>query len=95
MPVAMFCGEIILPITPPDELVAAISTGFKPSCPAATTCSLPNSALPDVSLAGEEHGDPPEERGEHREEDARRGNPETERVIHAGIVHEIGEADNQ
>src|SRR5271167_334911 len=49
-PVAMFCGEIILPITPPDELVAANSTGSRPSCRGATTCRFPNSALPDVSL---------------------------------------------
>ena len=46
----MFCGEIILPITPPEELVAAISTGFSPSWLAATTCRLPNRALPEVSL---------------------------------------------
>ena len=45
-PVAMFCGEIILPITPPEELVAAISTGLRPSWLAATTCRLPNRALP-------------------------------------------------
>ena len=37
-------------MTPPDELVAAISTGFRPSWLAATTCKLPNNALPDVSL---------------------------------------------
>ena len=49
-PVAMFCGEIILPMTPPEELVAAISTGFRPSWLAATTWRLPNSALPEVSL---------------------------------------------
>ena len=46
----MFCGEIILPITPPDGLVAANSTGSRPSCRAATTWRFPNSALPDVSL---------------------------------------------
>src|ERR1700674_4822699 len=49
-PVAMFCGEIILPRTPPEELVAAKSKGFNCSCRAATTCKLPNSALPEVSL---------------------------------------------
>src|SRR5450631_4218743 len=49
-PVAMFCGEIILPRTPPEELVAANSSGFKLSCLAATTCRFPNSALPEVSL---------------------------------------------
>ena len=49
-PVAIFCGEIIFPITPPDELAAANSTGLRSSCLAATTWRLPNSALPDVSL---------------------------------------------
>src|ERR1700722_17997338 len=49
-PVEMFCGEIILPITPPDEFVAAIRMGLRLSCRAATTCRFPNNALPDVSL---------------------------------------------
>ena len=49
-PVAIFCGEIILPITPPDELQAAIRIGLRFSCRAATTCRLPNRALPEVSL---------------------------------------------
>jgi hypothetical protein len=30
-PVVTFCGETILPITAPDELVAAMSTGLRPS----------------------------------------------------------------
>ena len=50
----MFCGEIILPITPPEELAAANSTGLRSSCLAATTCRLPNSALPEVSLPDSE-----------------------------------------
>src|ERR1700722_3146093 len=49
-PVAMFWGEIILPRTPPEELVAANSKGLSCSCRAATTCRLPNKALPEVSL---------------------------------------------
>src|SRR5258708_4729729 len=49
-PVVTFCGEIILLITAPDEFVAAISTGLRLSCLAATTCRLPKSALLDVSL---------------------------------------------
>jgi len=46
----MLCGEIILPKTPPVEFVAAISVGLSPSWFAATTCILPNRALPEVSL---------------------------------------------
>ncbi len=59
VPVDMFCGEIILPITPPDEFVAAISTGSSPSLFAATTCRLPNNALADVSLPVRNTADQP------------------------------------
>ncbi len=46
---AMVCRLIILPMTPPTELVAAIWTGSNPSLPAVTTWRLPKSAFEDVS----------------------------------------------
>src|SRR5450759_504313 len=49
-PVVTFCGETILLITAPDELVAAMSIGLRPSRCAATTCRLPQRALLEVSL---------------------------------------------
>src|SRR6266567_4659939 len=49
-PVVTFCGEIILLITAPDELLAAIRIGLRLSWRAATTCRLPKSALLEVSL---------------------------------------------
>src|SRR5438105_3394953 len=49
-PVVTFCGDTILLITAPDELVAAIRTGLRLSRRAATTCRLPKSALLEVSL---------------------------------------------
>src|SRR5258706_4852679 len=57
MPVAaaateMLCRLIILPITPPLELDAAMSTGDNPSVLAVTTCRLPNNALAEESLPG-------------------------------------------
>src|SRR2546429_2453894 len=36
------CASIILPITPPDELAAAIRTGGRPSCSDVIFCRLPN-----------------------------------------------------
>ena len=48
-PMARFCGEIILPITPAEELAAAISVGDRPAFCAALTCSAPNSAFEEVS----------------------------------------------
>src|SRR5262249_60978877 len=49
-PTATFARLIILPITPPLELDAAIRVGFKFRLVAVTTCKLPNSAFADVSL---------------------------------------------
>ncbi len=44
-----FCGEIILPRTPPELLAAASSSGGRPDCWAALTCSAPKSAFAEVS----------------------------------------------
>src|SRR5436190_21587941 len=43
------CASIILPITPPEELAAALSTGDRPSCSEVIFCRLPNSTLEAVS----------------------------------------------
>src|ERR671938_1688415 len=43
------CASIILPITPPEELAAAIRTGDRPSCSEVIFCRLPNSTLEAVS----------------------------------------------
>ena len=47
--IARFCGEIILPRTPPEELAAAISAGCSPASFAAVTCRAPNSELDEVA----------------------------------------------
>src|SRR6201996_5080017 len=43
------CASIILPITPPDELAAAIRIGDRPNCSDVIFCRLPNSTLEAVS----------------------------------------------
>src|SRR5215813_5470215 len=43
------CASIILPITPPDELAAAISTDDRPSCSEVIFCRLPNRMFEAVS----------------------------------------------
>src|SRR5216683_4590033 len=43
------CASIILPITPPEELAAAIRIGDKPSCSAVIFCNPPNSTFEAVS----------------------------------------------
>src|SRR3954447_6709540 len=43
------CASIILPITPPEELAAAISTGDRPNCSDVIFCKLPNRMLEAVS----------------------------------------------
>nr|GFD32307.1 hypothetical protein [Tanacetum cinerariifolium] len=42
-------GEIILPVTPPLELAATISTSLTPNWCAVVACSEPNRALDEVS----------------------------------------------
>src|SRR5215467_10461627 len=42
-------ASIILPMTPPDELAAAIKTGFNPSCLDVIVCRLPNRMFDAVS----------------------------------------------
>src|SRR6516164_6219036 len=42
-------ASIILPITPPDELAAAINTGERPSCSEVIFCRLPKRTLEAVS----------------------------------------------
>src|SRR5438045_5624215 len=54
-PTAMFCGEIILPATAPEEFVAAVRIGFRCSCCAVATCRFPNRKLLDVSLPVRKH----------------------------------------
>src|ERR1700682_1021894 len=43
------CASIILPITPPEELAAAISTDESPSCSEVIFCRLPDRMFDAVS----------------------------------------------
>src|ERR1700754_1181951 len=43
------CASIILPITPPEELAAAIRIGDRPSCSEVIFCRFPNRILEAVS----------------------------------------------
>jgi len=47
--IAMDCGEIILPVTPPVVLAATSRISETPICCAAVACSAANSALDEVS----------------------------------------------
>src|SRR6266702_1965344 len=46
----MDCASTILPITPPAEFAAHMSTGSRLSCCAVIRCRLPNNAFDEVSL---------------------------------------------
>lgn len=46
---AIDCGEIIFPVTPPDELAAMASSGFMPTDWAETCWSVLNKTLDEVS----------------------------------------------
>jgi hypothetical protein len=67
----MLCASIIFPITPPELLDAAMSTGLSPSCSAVIFCKPPNSTLEDVSDPVSATASQPIERAEERIEPAR------------------------
>src|SRR3954467_10580667 len=46
---AIDCGEIIFPVTPPEELAARASTGSIPTEVAVIFCRLPNNKFAEVS----------------------------------------------
>src|SRR5215203_5988539 len=45
VPTARFCGEIIFPRTPPEELAPTVRLGLRLSCWAVTFCRLANRAF--------------------------------------------------
>ena len=47
--IAIDCGEIILPVTPPIALAATVSSGVTPSWVAVFACNEPNKAFAEVS----------------------------------------------
>src|SRR5215216_6892847 len=49
VPTARFCGLIIFPRTPPDELAPTVRLGLSPICWAVTFWRLANRAFEDVS----------------------------------------------
>src|SRR5215213_8348101 len=49
VPTARFCGEIIFPRTPPEELAPTVRLGLRLSCWAVTFCKLANRAFEEVS----------------------------------------------
>jgi L-lactate permease len=49
VPTARFCGEIIFPSTPPEELAPTVRFGLTPICCAVTFCRFANRAFDDVS----------------------------------------------
>jgi hypothetical protein len=67
--IARFCGLIILPITPPEELAAASSSGSSPARAAVCTCSAEQRVGRGVR-AGHGHADPAEDRGQEQEDAA-------------------------
>src|ERR687890_2249678 len=87
VPTARFCGLIILPRTPPEELAPTVRLGFNPSCWAVTFWRLANSALEEVR-ARQRHPEPPDEGREEWEKDARGRGRQAEGKGHACVVEQ-------
>src|SRR5688500_4536215 len=48
-PIAIDCGEIIFPVTPPEAFALTVTTGSTPRVSAEVDCNLQNKALDEVS----------------------------------------------
>ena len=91
----MLWASIILPITPPELLAAAISTGLMPTCSAVIFCRLPNSTFDDGVGAGERHAEPAQQRPEEGIEDAGPREGEAERRVGAGVARDVAEREHR
>ena len=89
--IARFCGQIILPSTPPEEFAAAISTGSRPALLAVCTCSAPNSEFDDVSEPVTATPSQPSIGDSSANAAAGGGQPGAERAGLAGRVHHVRE----
>src|SRR5260370_38382407 len=67
------CASIILPITPPEELAAAIRIGGRPSCSDVIFCRLPNKMLELVSEPASATPSPPTRVPQNRQSPPVRG----------------------
>ena len=91
---AMLVRLIILPITPPAELAAAIRTGFMPSLLAVTTCMVPNKALAEVSLPVRKTPSQPSIALKIREHRAGGGKGLAKRGGSAGVIHQVRQSQH-
>ena len=66
----MLCASIILPMTPPELLAAAISTGLRPSCCGGDPLQAAEQHVRRRVRAGQRHAEPAEQRAEERIEPA-------------------------
>ena len=78
------CASIILPITPPDELAAAIRIGDRPSCSRGDLLQIAEQDVRSGIRSRQRDAQPAEQRAEEGIEHAGRGEGETERRVDAG-----------
>ena len=92
-PAAMFCGEIILPVTPPEVLVAASSTGLRPNCEPPPPENCRTGGSPRCRCPS---GRPLPSRGRATagRTVAGRGHPGAQRIGHARVVVQVSQPDD-
>ncbi len=87
----MLCASIILPITPPALLAAAIRTGSGRVCRAVIFCRLPKSTLEEVSRSRQRHAQPAQHGPEEGIQHAGRGEGQAHRGVQAGVARDVAE----
>ena len=95
VPTARFCGLIILPRTPPEELAPTVRFGLTPICWAVTFCKLARERVRGGVRSRESHPEPPDKTGEEREKDAGCGEREAKGVGQARVVQEVREPEDR
>ena len=95
-PIARFCGEIILPSTPPERVRRGEQRRVEsPASFAAVTCSAPNSEFDDVSEPVTATPSQPMIGDRKAKDAARAGDPQAERDRLAGQVHHVGQREHR
>ena len=88
------CASIILPITPPVELVATIRISFRLQLLRGDALQAAEQRVGGRVGAGEEHAQPAQVRGEERVQDAGAGERQAEDRIGARVAREEPEAQH-
>ena len=91
----MLCASTILPITPPELLAAAISTGLRPSCSAVICLQAAEQHVRRGVGAGQRHAQPAQQRAEEGIEPAGLRERQAQRRVGAGVAGDVAQRQHR